>query len=231
APTSGSATAAVAGILGVLVLRAALAGAPADRRRAEIYSAVLLLLLAACWGLYATGAVNGTTAPLLGTGLMIVTAWHLSRSSSRHWLRDAVGALVGDLGPATRPASPVSTAIAAALADPSLEIRVFQPDTGWIDELGWPSRAPDPASNALTDVATGDSGRVVLVHGPAGAGDSDLARAAARAAAHVLESARLSAQVRREAAGIRQSAARLLNVDDDERRILAQRLREGAAGR
>ena len=101
------------------------------------------------------------------------------------------------------------------------------------DELG--HAVPDPATagdgQMLTEVAAPSGGRVVLVHGQRASGDTELARAAARAAALVVNSIRVEAQVRRQAEEVRRSSTRLITVDDAERQALADRLRIGPIGR
>jgi AAA+ superfamily predicted ATPase len=62
---------------------------------------------------------------------------------------------------------------------------------------------------------------VVLLHGSRGAGDTELARAAAKAATLALESVRVEALVRRQAGDVRRSTARLVSVDDIQRQVLA----------
>lgn len=111
-------------------------------------------------------------------------------------------------------------------------MRADDPETGWTDEFGRPVADPVAATPDQVTVATApDGGRVALVHGEPGAADGPLARAAAAAALLALESVRLEARVRREAAAVRESTARLVTVDDDERRALAERLHTGPLSR
>jgi hypothetical protein len=63
-----------------------------------------------------------------------------------------------------------------------------------------------------------EGGSLARVHGPDGVADPNLAAAAARAAVLVLERVRLTTQLRVAADELRRSAARLLAVDDQERR-------------
>jgi signal transduction histidine kinase len=72
---------------------------------------------------------------------------------------------------------------------------------------------------------------VALVHDEPRSADAPLARAAASAALLALESVRWEARVRREADDVRESTARLVTVDDEERRELAERLHEGPLSR
>lgn len=162
---------------------------------------------------------------------LLTVAWHLARPTSG--LSGAVGEIVLDLGPTGQATSPVAASLARALADPDLLIRTFQPDTGWTDDRGRPVADPEAerGERGVTAAATAAGRRVMLVHGPKGAGDTELARAAARAAALALESVRVEALVRRQALDIRLSAARLVTVDDTQRGVLAERLRAGPIAR
>ena len=58
-------------------------------------------------------------------------------------------------------------------------------------------------------------------------GDPDLSQSAATAAALLLESVRLTAEARRQADDVRNSGARLVTIDQEERRAFAERLRTG----
>lgn len=209
------------------------AGLPADLRRAQDRTAMILALLALLWAVAVVGALPGPTSQALTAAILVAVAWHLSRPVGVGALTDAVGRLVLELGPADRPASPLRASLARALADDDLQIRTYQPETGWTDELG--HAVPDPVTagdgRMLTEVAAPSGGRVVLVHGQRALGDTELARAAAGAAALVVNSFRVEAQVRRQADEVRRSSTRLITVEDAERQALANRLRIGPIGR
>ena len=150
-------------------------------------------------------------------------------------LHGAINALVVELGPSRRPNAPVSTLLAGVLADPELEVRYAAPGMGWFNERGNPVDAPPAAegsgSRHVTKAAAPGGGEVALVHGRAMRPDPALAGAAAQAAALVLDSARLSAEVREQAIAVRESRRRLLSVGDAERKALETRLRAGPVGR
>lgn len=168
---------------------------PADLRGADSRTAVVLVLLAGLWAATAAGLLPSQASEVLTTSTLVGVAWHLSRPGSAAALSDAVGSLVLELGPTGRPPSPLTASLARVLADPDLQVRVYQPETGWTDELGRPTGDPSAATGALTDVAAPGGGRVLLVHGPSGSGDTELARAAAGAAALALDRVRVEAQV------------------------------------
>ena len=209
--------------------------APADRRPALAAVAVCAAALAAVWSLAAAGAAGpglqfGNDLALLAAAVVLVAG-----SIRGGWLHGAINALVVELSPSERTAAPVSALLAEALADPQLEVRYAVPGLGWFDEGGVPVNAP-PADGSfdgmrVTRVDTPDGGQVALLHGAAASAGPALALAAARAAAFALDNARLGAEVRQQAAAVRESRRRLLTAGDAERRALEARLRAGPAGR
>jgi hypothetical protein len=210
--------------------------APADRRPVLAAAAVCATALAAVWSLAATGVAAGTGVQL-GNDLALLAAAVVPVAGSIRggWLHGAINALVVELGPLERSAAPVSALLAEALADPQLEVRYAVPGLGWFDERGVSVNAP-PAYRSLdggrvTRVGAPDGGEVALLHGATAAAGPALAQAAARAAALALDNARLGAEVRQQAAAVRESRRRLLTVADAERRALEARLRAGPAGR
>ena len=233
-PADGLATAAIVAGLAALAARSA-RRSPADRRRALAAAAVCAAVLAVIWSLAAASVTGGEAAELANDLALVAVAAVLAAGWARGGgLQGAINALVVELGPSRRPAAPVSAVLADALADPELEVRYAVPGLGWFDENG--RRVPDPPAGRpggqqVTRVAAPDGGEVVLVHGPAAAAGPALAGAAAAAAALALDSARLSAEVRQQAAAVRQSRRRLLVVADAERQVLETRLRAGPVGR
>ncbi len=227
------ATAAVAATLAAWVaLTSRRSSRPDDARRAGLAGAAVMLLLAAVWAASA-GGLPAPVDQVLTALAMLATAGRLSRPAASGALTGAVGRLVLELGPTDRAASPVTASLARALADPDLRVYTFRPGTGWVDELG--RTVPEPPPNGegadLTQVDLPAGGQVVLRHGPSGAGDSDLARAAARAAGLALESMRVDAEAGRQADDVRESARRLVRIDDTEKQALADRLRGSALAR
>jgi hypothetical protein len=182
------------------------------------------------WAIAATGLGPPILWEYVGDVSLILAAAYLARRSLRSRPSATIGELVVDLGPTGRPAGPVTARLAAALADPDLRLRVHRPDTGWTDESGVPVEPPGPA-DAVTAVDTPGGGRVLLLHGSPGAAGTDLSRAAAGAAALVLERILVEARVRRQAEEVRRSTARLMSVNDAERQALGDQVRAGALAR
>jgi signal transduction histidine kinase len=224
---SAAVTAAAALALAVAVVATGRSRQDDARRQARTTAAVLAAL-GLVWAGLAAGVVAAAGRQLLDAAVLLVAAALLAWPASSRGLSGAVGGLVVELGPSGREGSPVSATLARALADPLLELRVYAPDSGWTDEYGRPVQDPvDEAADRVTVAHAPDGGRVALVHHDARSAGVPLARAAAAAALIALESVRWEVQVRREAEAVRESTARLVTVDDEERRSLAERLHSG----
>lgn len=217
--------------LAILLLRSSRGDGPADLRRVDAEAAALATLLGALWLVASSNLLSGPLLETITTLTLLASAWQLSRPAPG--LTTAIGTMVLDLGPTGAQASPVSASLAAALADPGLRIRAYRPDLGWRDELGRPAADPgsDPTVAGVTGMDTPGGGRVLLLHGPGGVPETELARAAAAAAALVVERVAAEAQVQREADEVRRSTARLVTVNDAEQEALAARLEVGPIAR
>jgi signal transduction histidine kinase len=229
-PADGLVTAAL--MTGLAALAALTARrVAADRRPVLLAAALAAATLAAAWWLAASGTAGGDGLTLANDVALIVAAGAVvAGSSPQRWLPGAIHGLVVDLGPSRNPELPVLDLLAGTLADPELEVRYAIPGRGWVDEQGRavePPPAADPASNRVTRVPAPGGGEVALIGGPTAESGSALARAAATAAALVLENARISAEVREQAEAVRESRKRLLTVAEEERQALAARLRAG----
>ena len=228
-PADGLAT---AGLMAVVVVAAVMATrrAASDRRPVLAGAALAAATLAVVWGLAASGAAGGDGLTLANDAALIVAAGAVAAGSVAHrWLPGAIHALVVDLGPSEHREQPVSGLLAAALADPEIEVRYAVPGRGWLDEQGR-AVAPPPEDTGPTRVTRAPApggGEVALIHGSASPAGAALSRAAAAAAALALENARLQAEVREQADAVRESRKRLLTVADEERQALAARLRAG----
>ena len=234
APVDGLATTAVMAGLAVLAAWAA-RRSPADLRRALATVALSASALALVWSLTAAAVIAGGAADLINDSALVAAAVVLAAGWAREdWLRGAVSSLVVELGPSTRPAAPVVTLLADALADPDLEVSYSVPGLGWFDERGLPVAAPAAQTagpQRVTRVAAPGGGEVVLFHGPAAAAGQALCRAAASAAGLALDNARIGAEIRRQASAVRESRRRLLAVADAERQALEARLQASPVGR
>jgi signal transduction histidine kinase len=203
-----------------------------DARRVARTTAVVLGALGFVWAGFASDLMPAVTGRIVDTVVLLGAIIQLGGTAASRGLSSAVGSLVVELGPTSRQGSPVSATLARALADPYLQVRVYHPNTGWTDDLGRATGDPLVAAPGRVTVAVDpEGGRVALVHTEPGAADGPLARAAAGAALLALESVRLEAGVRREATAVRESTARLVTVDEEERRSLAERLHSGPLSR
>ena len=229
-PADGFATAGLTAVLTVLAALAARQVA-ADRRPALLAVALASATLAVTWWLAAAGTAAGDGLTVANNVALIVAAVAVvAGSSPQRWLSGAIHALVVDLGPSRHPELPVSDLLASTLADPELEVRYAVPGRGWVDEQGRSVEPPPvtgPDAGRVTRVPAPGGGEVALIGGPNAEPGSALSRAAAVAAALALENARISAEVREQAAAVRESRRRLLAVADEERQALAARLRAG----
>jgi len=198
--------------------------APADRRRPLAVASAVAVALAVVWLLASTG-VGDATALLVATDGLLVAVAALAYGTRAGGLRGAVTALVVDLGPERGEQAPVVARLARVLGDPDLRLRFELPGLGWVDEDGRPVAAPE--GDAATRAALPGGGEVALLHGTTSIHEPDLARAAARAAALAMDTTRLNAEARRQAAAVRASRARLLTAADVERRALEDRLSRG----
>jgi signal transduction histidine kinase len=139
------------------------------------------------------------------------------------WARTRVTDLVVDLGD-TR-SGMLRDALAAALADPTLEVG-YRLERGYVDSEGRPLVLPPPGSErSVTPVERDGEAIAVLVHDPAVLQDPGLSDALATAAGLAASNARLQAEVRAQLAELAASRRRLVHAGDEERRRLERRLR------
>ena len=154
----------------------------------------------------------------------IILATDLSRG---RWAEAEVTRLVVDLG--DPPRAGIRGRLAEALADPSLELAYWLPESGgYVDESGRPIHVPAAGSGRAVTVLEQEGERVgALVHDPAAFDDPVLLRAVAAAARIALANVRLQADVRRHLDDLEASRRRLLETSDAQGRRLELRLRQG----
>jgi hypothetical protein len=113
------------------------------------------------------------------------------------WAEAEVTRLVVDLG--DPPRAGIRGRLAEAIADPSLELAYWLPESGgYVDEIGRPIQVPVAGSGRAVTVLEQQGERVgALVHDPAAFDDPVLLRAVAAAARIALANVRLQADVRR----------------------------------
>jgi len=226
---SGTATAAAAGVLAILVAQSARTSGPKHLRRTDARAAAVLGGLAATWGAVSLGWLTGIAAIVASDCAVLMAAWQISR---RQWDDRTTGTVAGmviELSRSVRPSAPLSASLAGVLSDPDLRIATCEDEADWRDEFGQPIQSPHIGNQAgqVTVVPVAGGGQLALLHGSGATGDSDLSQAAAQAAALLLESVRLTAEVRRQSEDVENSTARLVTIDEQERRALAERLRTG----
>ena len=143
--------------------------------------------------------------------------------------RTPITSLVRRLGGALPPLG-VRDALAEALGDPSLSVAYWVSEAGgYRDALGQPVNVPEPGgARAVTSLADGEKPLALLIHDPALRYDADLLLAAGDAARLALENERLQAQLRVKLADVRAARARLVGVQDSERRRIERDLHDGA---
>jgi signal transduction histidine kinase len=154
----------------------------------------------------------------------IILATDLSRA---RWAQAEVTRLVVDLG--DPPRAGIRGRLAEALADPSLELAYWLPESGgYVDESGRPIQLPAAGSGRAVTVLEQEGERVgALVHDPAVFDDPKLLQAVAAAAHMALANVRLQADVRRHLDELEASRRRLLETSDAQSRRLVLRLRQG----
>lgn len=232
-PADGLASAAVMTAVAAVTAQAA-RRARADRRVILAATALAAAAISTIWWLAASGAAGAGVQLANDAAVLTAAALLAFGADPGARLHGAINALVVELGPSRRPNAPVSTLLAGALADPEVEVRYAVPGMGWFSERGTPVDPPPAAkgsgSRHVTKAAAPGGGEVALVHGRGIRPDPALAQAAAQAAALVLDSARLSAEVREQAIAVRESRRRLLSAGDAERKALETRLRAGPVG-
>lgn len=154
----------------------------------------------------------------------IILATDLSRA---RWAQAEVTRLVVDLG--DPPRAGIRGRLAEALADPSLELAYWLPESGgYVDDSGRPIHVPAAGSGRAVTVLNQDGERVgALVHDAAVLDDPKLLQAVAAVAQMALANVRLQADVRRHLDELVASRRRLLETSDAQSRRLELRLRQG----
>ena len=134
------------------------------------------------------------------------------------------------------PASPAELrgSLADALEDPSLRVVYWMPgDPGrWVDESGWPARAPEgEAETAVTDVVVDGRRLAAVVHSTTLAPDTALIRAAASYGLVVLENTRLIGELQSSLQRLSESETRTAVAAQGERQRIERDLHDGAQQR
>jgi signal transduction histidine kinase len=228
-----------AGVGAVLVQRAR--RGPPLIRRVLVPVAAVALFRAVALGVYdalrGSGEVSGAVqvvGVIFVLSLALVTiSFALGLLARRLFVAEALQRLTRRLRPHAS-AADLREALAEALEDPSLEVVYWlRGDRAqWVDETGWPVKAPEPAEGRTVTEVTADGRRIAaIVHDDALAQDQALVQAAASYALTALENDRLVGQLRASLEELSQSRARIVAVGDRERRRIERDLHDGAQQR
>jgi signal transduction histidine kinase len=124
--------------------------------------------------------------------------------------------------------------LADALEDPSLRVVYWLPgDPGrWVDESGWPTRAPEGEPGAaVTELHVSGRRLAAVVHDVALAPDTAFIRAAASYGLVVLENTRLIGELRSSLQRLSESESRSATAAREERERIERDLHDGAQQR
>lgn len=141
-----------------------------------------------------------------------------------------VGALVVELGTGER--ETLRDSLARALADPSLELRYWLPESrAWADADGQLAPLPTTDARAVTILERDGDPVAALVHDPALLDEPELLNAVGTAARLAVDNDQLLAAVRAQLAELRASRQRIVEAADAERRKVERDLHDGAQQR
>jgi signal transduction histidine kinase len=239
---TGSLTRAVTAAVGVLMAAFAAAawmrrGALTRRSRGLVAASLLALaaglLLAGVSGLAHVSASGPDSTLYAYEAALVASALLLAAVPGSESRAHAILAdLVVEMGPARRSPT-VRGALARALGDPSLQVGYWLGGGDrYVDLDGHPVELPAADSGRAATVVEHDGERLaVLVHDAGVLDDPALVASVQEAAGLVLANARLEAEVATQLGELRASRQRIVQARDEQRRRLAQRLREGAERR
>jgi signal transduction histidine kinase len=131
-------------------------------------------------------------------------------------------------------AAELRSRLAEALEDPSLRVvyRLPGEPRRWVDESGWPTRAPDrEPGRVVTDVVTDSRHVAAVIHDSALAPDGALIGAAAAYGLVVLENTRLIGELRSSLERLSESESRGATAARGERERIERDLHDGAQQR
>ena len=155
--------------------------------------------------------------------------WSASRARRT---RASVARLARELRQAPQPGG-LQDALAAALSDPTLEVRYWLPDLQrFVDATGKHAQRPARDSGrAVTPITRGGEPIAAVVHDATLLDVPDLGREIGSAARLAVENERLQAEVLAQLEAVRASRARIVEVADEERRRLERNLHDGVQQR
>jgi signal transduction histidine kinase len=214
----------------VLLLRRWRASSPAQRRGLGpvlLLGAVIMVLGLATAATQIAGVAPKTQIAFIAAFALFPAAFLLGLLRTRFFRTTTIARLIEQL---TRDPRSVRDALAAALADPTLEVAYWLPDRGYVDREGH-ALPPPGEGRVLTEIDHKDGRVGALVHAAAVTETPELLGDASAAAALALENARLEVELRARLEALRASRARLVEAGDAERRRLGRDLHDGAQQR
>jgi signal transduction histidine kinase len=123
--------------------------------------------------------------------------------------------------------------LATALRDPTLEVFFWLPErSGFVDVHGLPVELPEEGpTRAVTMLEHEGEPLAAVVHDPILRDEPELIDVAAAAARLALENARLQAEVQAQLVKVKESRARIVAAEDEQRRKIERAIHDGAQGR
>lgn len=163
----------------------------------------------------------GEAAALCALALGVAWAWVRAR-----WTRSSLARLVIEFADAPRPGG-LRDALAATLADPSLQLAYPLQDERLVDARGQPVEL----EGEVTPIVHAGREVALLAHRPGFLDDPALVEEVAAAARLALENERLQAETRAQLEDLRASRSRIVETGDAERLRLERDLHDGAQQR
>jgi signal transduction histidine kinase len=163
----------------------------------------------------------GEAAALCALSLGVVWTW-----MQRRWTRSSLARLVVEFADAPRPGG-LRDALAATIADPSLQLAYPLADERLIDARGQPVEL----EGEVTPIVHAGREVALLAHQPGLLDDPALVDEVAAAARLALENERLQAEAQAQLEELRASRSRIVEAGDAERRRLERDLHDGAQQR
>jgi signal transduction histidine kinase len=228
-----------AGVAWILVRRARTG--PPLIRRVLAPVAVVAVFRALALGTYdalrsaghTSGAVDVVGDIYLFSLALVTLSFAMGLLDRRLFVAEALQRLTERLRPHAS-AADLRVGLAEALEDPTLEVVYWlRGDPGhWVDETGWPVKAPAPhEGRGVTEVQADGRRTAAILHDPALSQDPALVHAAASYALTALENDRLVGELQSSLEELSESRARIVAVADRERRRFERDLHDGAQQR
>jgi signal transduction histidine kinase len=238
--------AAVAGSIGIAVLRYRLYAIERIVNRTLVYGALTFLLLGA-YSAITVGIgvlIGGESAWVVALATLVVAvAFRPLRSRiqdlvDRRYRRARyegvrlVRAFEDEVRDGVRAPEEIGWVVSEALADPLAELYFWLPESGaFADARGDAVSALPEDERARRDIRRDDTRTAVLLHDPSLLERRDLLDGVLAAAALSIEMARLRVEVRIQLAEVEASRARIVEAGYEERRRLERDLHDGAQQR